>query len=86
MTSLLIEREGCFLFEPFIKQGVLAAFSTRIWNFESSGSGAREEKVWSNFCKVTEAPMERIAHFKQVHGDELWQEHLRETCEGRSGN
>lgn len=72
MSSLLIERSGAFIFEPFLKHGALAAFSTRTWNFISDSSGKRDERsAWSEFCTTIQAPLDRIAHFKQVHGDRI---------------
>ena len=72
MSSLLIERSGAFIFEPFLKRGALAAFSTRVWNFASdSGSELVEKNTWGEFCLTVEVSLERLIHFKQVHGNRI---------------
>ena len=72
MSSLLIERSGAFIFQPFLERGALASFSTRAWNFTSeSGEEGKEKKLWGDFCTTVGAPLERLAHFKQVHGERV---------------
>ncbi len=74
MKPFLIKREGCFIFEPFLAQGVTAAFSTRVRDFATkTGQEGEEKTAWSEFCTITNTPLERISHFKQVHGDRIVQ-------------
>lgn len=68
MSSVVEESGGFYSFPIFRAHGILAAFSTRRWNFREKASAGNFKSAWKIFSDQFGLTAESPVYFKQVHG------------------